>query len=128
VEEKTITTKDGREVRLVNDGGDIVVRDGQGTEIGRLGYTHQEGDYRRGMPDVLSLRDVEIDEAYQRQGIATECVLFAQEITGAEAVIAPHFIDSAKINGNFLTDDGSAFIASLRAGGIVAPHPNDSPD
>lgn len=128
MEEKLITLKDGRQVRLVEVGSDIVVHDAQGARIGYLGYTLQEGDYQHGMPDVLNLYDVEVDEDYRRQGIATECVMFAVEITGAEAVTAPHFTDTSKMNGNYLTPAGAALVASLRAKGIVAPHRNDLPD
>jgi ribosomal protein S18 acetylase RimI-like enzyme len=128
MEEKEITLKDGRQVRLLAEDGRVIAYDSQGSHVGCVGYRIQDGDYHHGMPDVLELYDADVVENYRCQGIATECVRFAVETTGIEFVTAPHVTDTTRTSGNYLTADGAALVASLRAKGIVAPHQNDLPE
>ncbi|MCZ8351166.1 MAG: GNAT family N-acetyltransferase [Rhizobium sp.] len=127
-DDKTITIKDGRTVRLVFNDGSITAHDSSGNKIGEIGFNIQEGDAHHGMPDIIDLYDADVNEDYRRQGIAREAVLFAQEMTGIDIITAPHFADTMKNNGNFLTSDGAALIQSLRRDGIVQSHQNDSDD
>ena len=124
MEETTIQTKDGRAIRLEDTGSEIVAYDGR-TKIGELTYIFREGDPDDRIPDSCALHSVEVDPAYREQGIATECLRFLLEITGLSCATAPHFTDTQKVNGNYLTGDGAGFVAAMRKDRLVCPHQND---